>query len=109
MCLETSPEAAPTDRYLCHLVWTHRLAEEVGIQFSIDDPSSALNISDQQTQYALRGFERNLAKYRAAVPPDEQKRTFGPALPSAKAQLLISAFQRPFSLLSIPSIYTCMR
>lgn len=28
--LETSLDAAPTDKYLCHLVWTHRLGEEVG-------------------------------------------------------------------------------
>jgi hypothetical protein len=38
--LESSPDAAPTDKYLCHLVWTHKLAEDVGIQFSMDDPAS---------------------------------------------------------------------
>ena len=79
--LETSPDAAPSDRYLCHLVWTHKLAEEVGIQFSIDDPSAALNVLDQQTQYALRGFERRLAKYRAGVPPEDQYRMFCPSCP----------------------------
>ncbi|KAH8891886.1 hypothetical protein GQ53DRAFT_647871 [Thozetella sp. PMI_491] len=71
--LESSPEAAPTDRYLCHLVWTHRLAEEVAMQFSIDDPSSATNFSDKQTQYALRGFERNLEKYRNGLPPEDRQ------------------------------------
>ncbi|KAK3941067.1 hypothetical protein QBC46DRAFT_383586 [Diplogelasinospora grovesii] len=68
--LESSPEAAPTDKYLCHLVWTHKLAEEVGIQFSMDDPACTPNISDSRTQYALRGFERDLERYSSSIPPD---------------------------------------
>ncbi|RYP23295.1 hypothetical protein DL765_001204 [Monosporascus sp. GIB2] len=52
--LESSPEAAPTDKYLCHLVWTHRLAEEVGIHFSMDDPGVVINIAEPKVQYALR-------------------------------------------------------
>ncbi|KAK3694326.1 hypothetical protein B0T22DRAFT_68017 [Podospora appendiculata] len=71
--LETSPDAAPTDRYFCHLIWTHKLAEEVGIQFSMDDPASTPNISDSRTQYALRGFERELEKYSDSIPQDMQQ------------------------------------
>ncbi|KAI1082938.1 hypothetical protein F5B20DRAFT_490003 [Whalleya microplaca] len=71
--LESSPEAAPTDRFLCHLVWTHRLAEEVGIQFSMDDPSVFVNITEQKVQYALRGFERDLAKYSESIPKNEKR------------------------------------
>ncbi|KAI0438665.1 hypothetical protein F4803DRAFT_534146 [Xylaria telfairii] len=71
--LETSPEAAPSDRYLCHLVWTHRLAEEVGIQFSMDDPSVFINVTDQKVQYALRGFERDLAKYSNGIPEEDKQ------------------------------------
>ncbi|KAH6608781.1 hypothetical protein Trco_002127 [Trichoderma cornu-damae] len=66
--LETSPDAAPTDKYFCHLVWTHRLAEEVGGQFSLDDPSTMVNITDARTQYALRALERDLDKYIASIP-----------------------------------------
>ncbi|KAL7788222.1 hypothetical protein V8C37DRAFT_388911 [Trichoderma ceciliae] len=66
--LETSPDAAPTDKYFCHLVWTHRLAEEVGSQFSLDDPSTMVNITDSRTQYALRALERDLDKYIASIP-----------------------------------------
>jgi hypothetical protein len=72
--LESSPEAAPTDKYLCHLVWTHKLAEEVGIQFSMDDPSSTPNLSEPRTQHALKGFERELDRYLAAIPKDMQQR-----------------------------------
>ena len=66
--LESSSEAAPTDQYFCHLVWTHRMAEEVGQQFSMDDPSTVINIADPRTQYALRGFERELERYKANIP-----------------------------------------
>ncbi|KAL6911117.1 hypothetical protein GGI43DRAFT_379049 [Trichoderma evansii] len=65
--LESSPDAAPTDKYFSHLVWTHRLAEEVGEQFSLDDPSTLVNITDARTQYALRALERDLDKYIASV------------------------------------------
>ncbi|KAI8946298.1 hypothetical protein F4801DRAFT_565090 [Xylaria longipes] len=71
--LESSPEAAPSDRYLCHLVWTHRLAEEVGIQFSMDDPSIYINVTDQKVQYALRGFERDLARYTENIPKEDKQ------------------------------------
>ncbi|KAK4200172.1 hypothetical protein QBC40DRAFT_327016 [Triangularia verruculosa] len=71
--LESSPEAVPTDKYFCHLVWTHKLAEEVGIQFSMDDPSSTPNIADTRTQYALRGFERELERYSENIPRDLQQ------------------------------------
>jgi hypothetical protein len=69
--LETSPEAAPTDQYFCHLVWTHKLAEEVGIQFSMDDPAFQVSIADTRTQFALKGLERDLETYRGKVPPDQ--------------------------------------
>jgi hypothetical protein len=72
--LESSPEAAPTDKYLCHLVWTHRLAEEVGIQFSMDDPSATINLADTRIQYALKGFERNLEKYSSSISAEMQQR-----------------------------------
>ncbi|KAK4180783.1 hypothetical protein QBC36DRAFT_10853 [Triangularia setosa] len=71
--LESSPEAVPTDKYFCHLVWTHKLAEEVGIQFSMDDPSSTPNIADSRTQYALRGFERELERYSENIPRELQQ------------------------------------
>ncbi|POR36386.1 Transcriptional regulator WAR1 [Tolypocladium paradoxum] len=66
--LESSPDAAPTDKYFCHLVWTNRMGEEIGVQFSMDDPSATVNILDARTQYALRALERDLEKYRDTVP-----------------------------------------
>lgn len=68
--LESSPEAAPTDKYFCHLVWTHQLAEEIGFQFCMDDPSVSVNLSDHMTQHRVRGFERELEKHKKEVPSD---------------------------------------
>ncbi|POS79750.1 hypothetical protein DHEL01_v201845 [Diaporthe helianthi] len=68
--LESSPEAAPTDKYFCHLVWTHRLAEEIGFQFCMDDPSVSVSLSDHMTQHTIRSFERELDKHKAQVPAE---------------------------------------
>ncbi|KAF9879713.1 hypothetical protein CkaCkLH20_02524 [Colletotrichum karsti] len=73
--LQTNVKAAPTDRYFCHLVWTHRLAEEVGTQFAMDDPAVVPNITDSRTQYSLRMLERDLEKYSQAVPEEEMGAT----------------------------------
>ncbi|PON20756.1 hypothetical protein TGAM01_v210357 [Trichoderma gamsii] len=90
--LESSPDAAPTDKYFSHLVWTHRLAEEVGEQFSLDDPSSLVNITDARTQYALRALERDLDKYIASVAKNMMQQcsfmlTVGMFVPSATLRL----------------------
>lgn len=76
--LESSPDAAPSDKYLCHLVWTHRLAEEVGIQFSMDDPTTFVNVAEPKVQYALRGFERDLEKYSNSIPKAQKQRKIKP-------------------------------
>ncbi|KAK2043897.1 hypothetical protein LZ31DRAFT_467442 [Colletotrichum somersetense] len=73
--LQTSADAAPTDKYFCHLVWTHRLAEEIGIQFSMDDPGIVPNITNSRTQYSLRMLERDLEKYSSSVPKEEMQST----------------------------------
>ncbi|KAI0199120.1 hypothetical protein F4808DRAFT_221133 [Astrocystis sublimbata] len=61
--LGNSPEAAPSDRYLCQLVCIHRIAEDVGIQFSMDDPSHFTDVNDSKIGYALRAFDRDLSNY----------------------------------------------
>ena len=68
--LQSSPDAAPTDAYFCHIVWAHHLSEEVGVQFSLDDPTTDINMSDPRTQYILRGLEQELKQYKEKVPQD---------------------------------------
>lgn len=74
--LESSPDAAPTDKYFCHCVWTHRLGEDISGQFSMDDPSKSVDINDPRSQHVLKALERDLEKYRASVPPDLLQRKY---------------------------------
>jgi hypothetical protein len=68
--LESSADAALTDKFLCQLVRSQRIAEDVGMQFCMDDPSAQVNIADSKVQYALRGFERDLEHWSIHVPKE---------------------------------------
>lgn len=89
--LESSPEAAPTDKYLCHLVRTHQLAEEIGFQFCMDDATVAVNLSDYMTQHKVRGFERELEKHRQEVSRELMQREFHATHPLMRQLVLISS------------------
>ncbi|CAG9938427.1 unnamed protein product [Clonostachys rosea f. rosea IK726] len=68
--LESSPDAAPSDKYFCHLVWTHKLGEEVSNQFALEDATARVNINEARTQHTLRALERELENKRNSVPED---------------------------------------
>ncbi|KAE8444603.1 hypothetical protein EG329_014434 [Mollisiaceae sp. DMI_Dod_QoI] len=68
--LENSPEAAPTDKTLCQWVRSQHIAEEIGARFSMDDPAANVSIADKNVQYALKGFEMDLAKWSQNIPPE---------------------------------------
>jgi hypothetical protein len=72
--LETSPDAAPTDRALCSWVRVQHIAEEIGITFKMDDPTAKVTIADATVQYALKGFENNLKLWSSQVPLEAQSR-----------------------------------
>lgn len=72
--LETSPDAAPTDRALCSWVRVQHIAEEIGITFKMDDPTAKVTIADATVQYALKGFENNLKQWSSQVPLEAQSR-----------------------------------
>ncbi|KAL2757385.1 hypothetical protein ACRALDRAFT_2088851, partial [Sodiomyces alcalophilus JCM 7366] len=68
--LETSPEAAPTDRFFCALVRTHRLAEDIALQLNLDDPEQTINISDPRILFSLRKLGNDLESYFQSVPKE---------------------------------------
>jgi hypothetical protein len=76
--LRTSPEAAPSDAYLCHLVLTHKLAEDIGVQFKIADSYSTIDVNDDMAYVHLRGFEWDLKRYQADVAPEIMRREYSP-------------------------------
>jgi hypothetical protein len=79
--LENSPEAAATDRALCNWVRSQHIGEEIGTQFSMDDPTASVSIADSKVQYALKGFERDLEKWSSQVPTEAQSRKSCPPKP----------------------------
>ena len=74
--LEHSLDAAPSDKVLTQWVRSQHIAEEVGTQFSMDDPVANVSISDSKVQHALKGFERDLEKWSSKIPPAVQSRKF---------------------------------
>ncbi|KAG6041736.1 hypothetical protein E4U17_001652, partial [Claviceps sp. LM77 group G4] len=66
----SAPGAVGTDPYFCHLVWTHRMAEDIGVQLSMDDTDAGVKIADEATQRTLRGLEGELERYIGTVPAD---------------------------------------
>ena len=76
-CLELlaiAPDALPSDKWLCHLVRSQHIAEDVGFQFSMDDPASVISLTDTKTQYHLKAFERQLDEWRQHAPVDISQR-----------------------------------
>lgn len=88
--LENSPEAAPSDRSLCEWVRGQHIAEDVGEQFSMDDPVASVSISDPKVQYALKGFERDLEKWGSHLSSESYSRKFPPT--KQNFQLIFSSF-----------------
>lgn len=72
--LQTSPDALPSDKVLVHWAKLSHIAEEIGFQFSMDDPSSSLSMSDTKAQYGLKGFEKQLDEWRQEVPAEHYSR-----------------------------------
>ena len=88
-CLEffdTSPDATPSDKLLCEWVRNQHIAEEVGAQFAMDDPTAVVSIADSKVQFALKGFERDLEKWKSHLPDEarSRKQSSGPSLISTK-------------------------
>ena len=72
--LETSSDAYSSDRILCQWVKLQHIAEDIGLQFSMDDQIAQVAVLDTKLQYALKGFERQLEDWRTQLPKDIQSR-----------------------------------
>lgn len=76
--LTKSPDAVPSDAWLCDLVRVQHIYEEVALFFSMDDPASNISLTDAKTQYHIRTFERQLREWRQCVTSDVLERTVHP-------------------------------
>ncbi|OCK83376.1 hypothetical protein K432DRAFT_291187 [Lepidopterella palustris CBS 459.81] len=68
--LETSSEALPSDRVLCQHIKLAHIGEDISVQFSMDDPSVDVAISEPKVIYALKIFENELRNLQAQRPKD---------------------------------------
>ncbi len=62
--LANAPDALPSDKWLAHAVRCQHIAEEVGYQFSMDDPPSDVSITEPKVQYQIKMFEKQLEEWR---------------------------------------------
>ncbi|MCJ1403494.1 hypothetical protein MMC11_006717 [Xylographa trunciseda] len=58
--LETSAGALPSDQVLCHWIRAQRIADEVGEQFNIEDPTRLSGLDDIRIKSMVQGFEAQL-------------------------------------------------
>lgn len=72
--LEAAPDAYPSDRALCQWAKLQHIAEDVAFQFSMDDPTGYVAVSDAKTQYALKGFTGQLNDWRKGVTEEQYTR-----------------------------------
>ena len=72
--LTSSPDALSSDKYLCHLVRGQHIAEDIGLEFSMDDPASQVSLTDTKTQTHLKSFERQLAEWYDSANKDMLKK-----------------------------------
>lgn len=68
--LDKSPDALPSDKRLIHWVKLCHLMEDIGSQFAVDYPCSAVSLSNPNTQYTLQSFEKQLSQWKKEVPPE---------------------------------------
>ncbi|KAL9125505.1 MAG: hypothetical protein Q9217_005307 [Psora testacea] len=67
--LETSPDAAPTDRRFTAWIRVQRIVEDCVNTFSLDDPESTVSLADVRVQTLLRGYEKQMEEWRKALEP----------------------------------------
>ncbi|KAL9631132.1 MAG: hypothetical protein Q9164_006053, partial [Protoblastenia rupestris] len=67
--LETSPEAAPTDRRFAAWIRIERIVEEYANSFSLDDSESTVSLKDIRVQSLLRGYEKQMEDWRRSLKP----------------------------------------
>ena len=65
--LETSSDAAPTDKRLIAWVKIQRIIEEAGNAFSFDDPSATPSLAEPRIQLMLKGFEKKMESWKTST------------------------------------------
>jgi len=71
--LETSPEAAPTDKRLTQFVRLQKICDDISDSFRMNDASAtSISISDPKVSYTLDVYEQKLKDARDRIPTEER-------------------------------------
>ena len=62
--LETSIDALPSDQILCHWVRLQHIADDIGEQFNVEDPTCLDDLDDMKMKQIVQGFE---AQWRECI------------------------------------------
>ncbi len=62
--LETSPDAAPTDKRFVAWVQLQRIVEECGTNFALDSPDDTVSLADERAQLMLKSYEKQMEAWR---------------------------------------------
>lgn len=68
--LETSPEAAPTDKRFIAWVKLQHIVEDCATALGLDSPDETLSLDDERAQLMLKGAEKQLAAWKTQVTSD---------------------------------------
>jgi len=73
--LETSPEAAPSDRLFTQHVRIQKMCEDISDAFQMDDASAtSVSIADPKVSYTLDVYEQKLEEWKSRLPTDLKDR-----------------------------------
>ena len=67
--LETSAEAAPTDRRFAAWIRFQRIVEDCVNSFSLDDPETTVSLDEIRIQGQLKGYESQMKEWRKNLKP----------------------------------------
>lgn len=68
--LETSPEAAPTDKRFTAWVKLQHIVEDCAMALGLDNSDDTLSLDDERAQLMLKGAEKQLAAWKTQVTSD---------------------------------------
>lgn len=70
---QSGKDTTDKDKWLCAMVHTQHMAEEISTVFNMDDPKSNVSFADTSTQYHLKALETQLAAWHSTVPSSVDK------------------------------------
>lgn len=65
--LETAPDAAPTDIWVCHMVRCQHILEDVQRQFGLDGINPIASFAEPKIAFQIRTFDNQVADWRATA------------------------------------------